>query len=271
MAGQGPGRSRVNGLQMAEQLKFRLATVVWPSGSGQVVFGSRGVYVFAGTPNEEQIPPGFPWALVSIGRGTPDREQPTLLDQPYTIVTAAEVAGDPLGEMTLIGGPLASDGIGRSANRGVLEIAERVHACIADLTGADGAPIVVALSGPGAPSPLGKGRHCVLHEHEVRALVTTEFCYAAPQNLRVSGGTGLAWSAAHCWARYDYVDTVVVAKAGSAPTSVSDGSIVYTDSARAGAWSGPIGTNKHSVFARYNARSRTVAAFASPYEVGMHT
>lgn len=254
----------MNGYQMAQQIKHVLSTVTWAGGS--VVFGSRGVSVFAGTPNEEQIPPGFPWAMISIGQGTSDDEHPTLIDQPFTVITATEVAGDPLGEFAIIGGPAAN--LGKSANRGSLEIAERVHFALASLTGADGAPIMVSLTSPGAPQPLGRGRHMVLHQHDVRALVTTEMAYAAPVYTR-AGGLGLQWDAAHCRARFDYLHTKVVGKSGSYPASVTDGTTLYTGDADTAAVAG--GYSHMVVFVGYDSRKTgTAEAYSSPV-VGART
>ena len=59
--------------QMAQQIKHELAQVAWPGGARDVVFGSRGVFVYAGAPpSDEEHPPGFPFALVTIGGGSPD-------------------------------------------------------------------------------------------------------------------------------------------------------------------------------------------------------
>lgn len=246
----------MNGYQMAQQLKHVLSTVTWPNGS--VVFGSRAVSIIAGTPNEEQIPAGFPWAMVSIDQGTADEDHPTYIEQPFTIITAAEVAGDSMGEFALIGGPSAD--LGKSANRGSLEIAERVHYALGSLTGADGAPIIVSLSSAGSPQPLGRGRHMVLHQHDVRALVTTARYYSAPVYTR-AGGLGLQWDAAHCRARFDYLHTKVVVKVGGYPANVTDGTVVYTGDADTCA----VPAGYAVVFVGYDSRKTgTAEAYSEP-------
>jgi len=79
----------VNPIQMAMQLRFLLRAVTWPDG-GSVVFGDRGVFVFAGTPTGEQIPSVAPFCLVGIDTGTPDENDPGLILQRFSVITAAE-------------------------------------------------------------------------------------------------------------------------------------------------------------------------------------
>lgn len=252
----------MNGYQMAQQLKYVLTKVAWDGGS--VVFGDRGVTVLAGTPTEEQIPAGFPWAMVTIGQGSADEEHPHLIDQPFTIVTATEVAGDPMGEFAVIGGPAAD--LGKSANRGSLEVAERVHHALESLTGADGAPIIVSLTSPGAPQPLGRGRHMVLTQHDVRALVTTDRYYSAPVYAR-AGGLGLQWDASHCRARFDYLHTKVVIKVGGYPANVTDGTTVYTGDADTAA----VPAGFACVFVGYDSRkTATPEAYSEPVTGAKH-
>ena len=199
----------MNPWQMAQQIKHVLATVKWekdatPSQGPQVVFGERGVHVFAGTPTEEQIPAGFPWCLVSIDGGDVDPYDSSLLTQHYTILTAAEVAGDPLGEFSIIGGSASS--LGKSVGRGVAEVDERVRAAVGDLKGSDGAKISLALFSMGTPTPIGHGgRHMVLSEHTLRARCTSSLNYAAPQELKYQvAGNHWSWEGSHCSDRYDF-------------------------------------------------------------------
>ena len=70
----------MNPWQMAQQIKHKLTTVAWTVGATDVVFGTRGVHVFAGRPTEEQIPAGFPWALVGIDGGNADPDHPEFIN-----------------------------------------------------------------------------------------------------------------------------------------------------------------------------------------------
>jgi hypothetical protein len=245
----------MNPWQLAQQLKNELQTVVWPSGSGDLVFGTRSVHVFAGTPNEEQIPPGFPWCMVGIGTGDADDSHPEFIVQQFTILTAAEVAGDPQGEFALIGGSVAD--LGKSAGRGVGEIADRVRAAVQNLTGADGVQLLVSSVSTGSPTPIGRGRHLVIDELTVSALCTSQPFYTAPQRLN-HNGTAWSWTGTQCSNRFDFLQFRMYSKSGALPsTAPGDGTLVYS-----GAPAGFTGTSTtgltYTVFADYNARGATL-------------
>jgi len=169
----------MNPLQIAQQIKHVLATLTWPGGSQDLVFGARGVFVFAGTPTEEQIPAGFPWAMVGLDTGTPDEDQPELIRQGLTILMAAEVAGDPLGEFSMIGGAAAD--LGKSVGRGILEVMSVARPAIQDLVTSDGAQIMVSSASFGTPATLGGGRHIAVSELNIEALCVSSLHYASPQ------------------------------------------------------------------------------------------
>jgi len=222
----------VNPIQTAQQIKHLLEQVAWPGGSGDLVLGGRGsVAVFAGMPTEEQIPPGFPWAMVGIDSGEFDPDDPDFITQRFQIIAAAEVGGDRLGENALIGG--AAGDIGRSANRGVGEIAERIRDAVAKLTGADGAPVTLSGSGTGSPSVLGRGRHMALAELSLSATCTSAPYFAAPQMLRWDPASGKwKWDGSRCSSRFDFVRYRLVRKRGPDPSATpSDGTVVYTGTA----------------------------------------
>ena len=68
----------MNSWQLAQQIRHELQLVSWEQGSADPVFGSRGVLVYAGALSEEQHPPGFPFALVTVGSGSPDPDDPII-------------------------------------------------------------------------------------------------------------------------------------------------------------------------------------------------
>lgn len=243
----------MNPLQMALQIRKELQVVTWPSGS--VVFGSRAVFVFAGTPpSEEQIPPSFPFALVSIDAGTPDADHPDLIEQQYSIVTAAEVAGDPLGEFAVTGGAAAT--LTKSAGRGVAEIAERVRSAVEDLTGADGARILLTSTAIGTPTAFGRGRHIVLDELTLTALCTSRLFYAAPQQIKENLGTW-TWVGAHCSNRFDFVQYRLGFRVGVIPPETpADATIIYTGTATTTAHN-PSSGRAYAIFADYNLRGQS--------------
>lgn len=204
----------MNPWQMAQQLKHELATVTWP-GTTATVFGTRSVFVYAGAPpSEEEHPPAFPFCLVTIGTGTPDEDHPELITQSFNVVTAVEVAGDPLGEQAVIGSARASSG--RSAGAGIAQVAERVRFAIQNLTTYDGASIIVSGSGIGSPSTLGRGRQVVFDEYTVEALCTSQPHYPAPQQLTASGET-FSWEPALSTNRYDLTRYTLAYRNGDTP------------------------------------------------------
>jgi hypothetical protein len=257
----------MNPWQMAQQIRHRLATVTWPGG-GDPVFGPRGVAVFAGTPTEEQIPAGWPWCLVGVSAGTPDADHPELIEQGYDLVAGVDVAGDPLGEFALIGG--AAPSAQRSSGRGVLEVAERVRAAVGNLTGADGAKVLLSSTTTGALTALGRGRHMALDELSLTAICTSALHYVAPQMIS-HDGTVWRWAGAHCSARFDFVHFRLVRKTGPLPSAdPADGTVIYTGDAAQ--FAGPVAAGyTYTAFADYGARGGSAAIDgSSDPEVGSY-
>jgi hypothetical protein len=243
----------MNPLQMAQQIKHKLQQVAWLTGSQEVVFGTQQaqVVIFSGRPTLQQIPPAFPWCLVGIDSGEADEDHPGFIRQNFTLMTAAEVAGDPLGEFAMIGG--STPDIGKSANRGVGELAARVRAAVEDLTGADGARLQLSTVSTGTPRDLGEGKHIVLDEHTVTGLCTSQLHYDAPQEL-AHDGTDWTWEGTHCSNRFDFYIFYFLEKAGTSPsTSVSDGTLLQANSATSYTGAATSG-NTYTVFATYHGR-----------------
>jgi len=203
---------------MAQQLKYMLQTVEWPDGDAEVVFGSRGVTIFAGRPTLEQIPPGFPFAMVSIGTGLIDQDHPDLLQQNFEILYAVNVGGDPLGEFAMIGSSTAN--IGHSAGRGLLEIQERVRSAIENLVDASGVKIVVQQTSIEAPTQMAPGQHIAIGADTVSAICTRAPYYAAPQNLQVSSDTW-TWDGDHCSSRFDFIQYRLAYASGATPPTLT--------------------------------------------------
>ena len=240
----------MNPWQLAQQIKHELGQVTWPGGSGEVVFGSRSVLVYAGALAEDEHPPGFPFAFVTIGAGTPDPDDPDVIEQQFSVATAVEVAGDPLGEHAVIGGARAD--IGRSQGAGIAEVAERVRSTLQTLTAADGASAVVTGSGIGAPAVLGRGKQLAFDEYTVSALCTSAARYTAPQELQVAGDTW-SWRGEWCVPRFDFVSFTLgyVAGASAVATVAELDGIVYTGTADETA-AAPVAGRTYQVFAGYN-------------------
>jgi len=258
----------MNPWQMAQQIKHLLQLVTWQQGDRDRIFGRNGsVAVFAGQPTEEQIPAGFPWAMVGIDSADFDPENPTVVNQRFNVIVAAEVAGDRSGEQAIIGGP-ARD-LGRSAGRGSSEIAGWVRLALQDLNGADGAKVMLSGLSTSAPTTLGRGRHMVMDELTFSAVCTSHAYYAAPQELYWQGGAW-RWTGHQCQSRYDFVQFSLVRKAGEEKSRrPSDGTIVYTGTDLT--WTGPqVGGSTYTIFAEYASRSGGTIESASLPEVGSY-
>jgi len=254
----------VNPWQLAQQIKYELGLVKWSGGSKGFVFGTS-VYVYAGAPNAEDRPPAFPFALVAVGSGTPDADDPDLIEQQFSIATAVEVAGDPLGELAVIGSSRAD--LGKSAGAGSAEVAERVRATWQALTTYDGASIAVSGSGISGSAALGEGRAVAFDEYTITALCTSAPSYTAPQTLKVAGDTW-SWSGPWCSARFDFVSYTLGFKLGTTPaTDAADlDGVVYTGT-NTETVAAPVSGRVYHIFANYASRGTAVEG-SSPVELG---
>lgn len=252
----------MNPWQMAQQLRHELATVTWPD-STDVVFGEHSVLVYAGALAEDQHPPAFPFALITIGAGTADPDDPDLIEQTFGVLIATEVAGDPMGEHAIIGGARAT---GSRANAGIAEIAERVRYAIERLTFFSGGSVVVSGQGTGSPATLGKSRHVVFDEYRVAAWCTSRPVYTAPQQLRLVGDTW-SWRGDQCSARYDFIDFALGFAAGTDAPGAADDFDGYAFTGTADETSAvPVPGRVYGIVARYGSRGAQEAT--SPLIVG---
>jgi len=254
----------VNPWQLAQQIKHELGLVRWGVGAKDLVFGTS-VYIYAGAPNPEDRPPAFPFALVAVGSGTPDADAPDLIEQQFSVATAVEVAGDPLGELAVIGSSRAD--LGKSAGAGSAEVAERVRVTLQALTTYDGASIIVTGSGIGGATALGEGRAVAFDEYTVTALCTSAAGYAAPQNLKAAGDTW-SWAGSWCSERFDFLRYTLGYKSGATPaTGIADlDAILYTGTDTETAVL-PVPGRVHHIFASYSSRGSVVEG-SSAVELG---
>jgi len=259
----------MNPRQIAQQIKPELEQVTWVGASDAVVFGTMNrVVVFAGTPNEEQIPHAFPWALIGIEGGDVDPDDPGLITQQFSITCGAEVAGDPMGEQAIIGGPITD--IGTSAGRGVGDILERVRSAVQDINGTDGVKVAMLSSSFAPLSVLGQGRHLAMGDIVLSAVCTSAEYYASPQRPRYET-TEWVWTGSHCASRFDFLQYRIVKKHGTTPSvSPSDGTVIYT-----GATASYTTTDHNSgwiytIFADYNSRGGSTVEGSSSPELGSY-
>lgn len=245
----------MNARQMAQQIRHLLQAAVWPEGSGALVFGTRQVFVLAGPPEEDELTGGYPLALINLGGGSADPDDPNLLEQTFDVLTVADVAGGVMGQEALLGGAKATSGT--SANRGVLELNDRVRDALKDLRGADGCTLQLTATATGSPSRLGRGRHMAIGESSFTGWVTAAPSYTPPTRLAVSGSTW-TWTGTQCSSRFDFKRYRLGYVDGSNPAQTPDDcdTIVYTGTAATTTHS-PVAGKAYSVFADYGTRGAT--------------
>lgn len=258
----------MNPWQMAQQIRYLLRKQRWQGGQGELVFGDA-VNVFAGsTPDQEAIPHGFPFALIGIDTRSHDPDEPSLIQQEFSILVAAEVAGDHLGELAVIGGsrPEASS----SAGAGIGEVVEQAHRAIQDLTGADGSRIMASATGGSASAPMQPGRHCVFEQLTVSAACTTEQYYDPPQDFRRSGSVW-SWSGSHCEARFDFVRYRIGWVSGAVPATnyLDIEGVEYTGAERTATFAAVAG-RAYSVFAEYSPRGGVRRLYSPGNQTGAY-
>lgn len=251
----------MNARQMAQQIKHELELAVWPESPSAVVFGTRLVFLVAGLPEEDELPGAFPFALVNIGSGTADPDDPNLLEQTFDVLTVADVSGGRLGEAALIGG--AKSALGSSANRGVLELNDRVRSAVSDLTGSDGAKLFLHSASTGSPVRLGRGRHLAIGETSFLGWVTAAPSYAHPTKLARSGSTwtwagGDSGVRGHCSGRFDFIQYRLGYVAGSTPAeSPGDLDVIVYTGTDASTSHAAVADKSYSIFADYGVRGGT--------------
>lgn len=255
----------MNSWQLAQQIRHDLRSILWPNGDH--VFGGA-VFVYAGAAAADVHPPGFPFALVTVGAGTPDPDAPDLIEQTFEIVAATEVMGDPLGEAAMIGGNRTD--YTSSAGAGALEIAERVRATVQALTGYDGAPVVVSGSGVGAPSVLDDRRHVVLSSFTVTALCTSQPYYRPPQRLRAANGSW-HWNGARCSQRFDFQSFLLGYVSGSTPVAtVTELDAIVTTTTNTFSAEAVLPGKVYQLFAAYNGHGAATWSDYSHAEKGTY-
>lgn len=140
----------MNSWQVAQEIRDRLRAAEWSDPVSidipEPIFGDEGAYVVAGHPNEDTLPGSWPYALVFVGDGTNDEDEPELEEVPFSVAVGVFQEGDVLGEQAVIGGPRSGGRLNTSQGRGVLEISAATKKVIGDLSGFMGVPILWRLS-----------------------------------------------------------------------------------------------------------------------------
>lgn len=242
----------MNTTQLVQQLKAELQAVRWEESPQQLVFGPHGVVITAGTaPNFGAHPVPFPFVMLSPGTFTADENDPDLIRQQFSAVTVAEVYGDDIGEVAVIGGALGSN---QSAGAGVLELDARVAAAIGNLTGFDGAPIQVSSSSSGAVIA-DEGVNVAYSETIFEAVCTRRKVYAPVQEL-TNSGSAWSWEGTEARSRFDFLSFTLAYKTGATPArSVTDvDGVIATGITTDATTHTPVAGRAYSVFALYGDR-----------------
>lgn len=212
----------MNSWQIAQEIRDRLRTAVWPLEGREPVFGPEGAYVVAGAPTEDGLPGSWPFALVFVGDGSADDDEPDLESVPISVAVGVYVEGDVLGEQAVIGGPRAGARLGTSEGRGILEVSALVKSVIGDLSGFLGVPIIFKAASTPSVQTIEQGAHLVVQVVAFDATCTGQPEIMGPYNVVVSGST-VSWELSA--AVVGFVEYVIVGSA--APISKpSDGTII---------------------------------------------
>lgn len=259
----------MNAWQLAQQIKHELERITWPNGSQSVVFGENGVFVHAGPLTSDQHPNAFPFALVTIDAGAPDPDDPDLIEQQLTIVTAVRARGNSMGEHAIIGGPRPD--IGQSAGAGSSEVSPRVRAAVQKLTRYDGAAMIVSGTGVAATGSMQDQNHIAYETFTVTAQCTSDEHYTAPQGLTRNADTW-EWNPTSAIGRFDFMQFQLGYVTGDTPaTSPLDSGWVNVNTSSYGMGLAPYVPGRvYQVFAVYDPRGTGSAAYYSAPERGSY-
>lgn len=249
----------MNVWQATRQLRHLLLAATWPDGAAERVFGA--VVVSQAASDRVLGNARLPLALIRVGGGVADDQEPRLVRESIEVVLMCQVPGDALGEAALIGGPRAG-GVGSSGGRGLLELEEVLLGAAAKLGGSRGIRLRLAAKGHGAAQPDAVHGGIVARGYVFEAWLGSARSYPPPVNLvaedQGGGEVTLSWELPPD--RFDRLEVVLRRAAGATPpSSPTDGDAValgsalatsVTDNPGAGTWS-------YALFAGYDETSST--------------
>lgn len=236
----------MNLLQFVRQLQFLLRTAVWPDSPSGPVFAA--VHVSQGPTDTAIEQFRYPLALIAVRDGTSDEQEPGIKVERVEVTLAVANAGDQVGEFAMIGGQRASQGT--SKGRGLLEVEEQFRSLVNALN-ATRQVRVIETAASAADATLAEGAgYVAMRTYVLEATLTTVRLYPSPAggnrlgaskqsstSIKVTWGTIVDRFDAHAsstvplWTARGGIS--LVRKAGSAPTNISDGTVVYTDTTQA--------------------------------------
>ena len=245
----------MNPWQVARQIKYLLTNHAWGTGSAEKVF--RDVVVTAGVPpsvyDDGKIRP--PFALIGVDSATADDRNPNLLSQSFALAIGVKVMRDATGEHALIGGGDTSTDRGKSVNRGLLEIEEEALGVVARVLPTSGVSVSLRLSSGVASGIIGDDLNIVQRTHLLTCVCPRARTYQPPQQLAKSGTT-VSWKVPPD--RFDRLEVIVNRVSGStAPTSPTDGTVVYSGGLATSVTDSTSGTWTYAAWAGYDELNST--------------
>lgn len=240
----------MNIAQQVKQVRKLIREVRWPGGEQELVVGPN-VYITEGAPSEQDVPSAGHFVFVTAGAVEAHQKEPGVLTADIVVTICASVAGDPLGQAAIVGGVRTDSG--RTAGRGVLEVESPIVTRLQQLCGANGTPVILSLAS-GTPTTQLGNKTVAQRTWIARVLCTVEPEFDPPRNLVASAGASghavLTWK--NPPDRFDFRRVLLVRKSGSTPpTSLTDGSVVYTGELETYDDACGVGTFSWTIFAAY--------------------
>lgn len=249
----------MNVWQTCLELRARLQALRWPYGSKGLVFG-RQVYVLKDTPNQDELPGAWPFAMIFPGPGSADQDDRRLEERSITVVVGQMQEGDSLGEQIVTGGPRVNSDIGISEGRSPMEIAAEVKRLVGEMESDDGFSIQYSHDGTQQMAAVGDVAHLGLLPIRFRAICTSELHLQSPQNVEESGGTATWLGVDQRWGFVTYM----VSDAPVSPEDTAPGSEI----GRTTGTSLPVPGRPVYVYAGYSLTGGAAVDLWSPDVVG---
>lgn len=216
----------MNDWQLCRQVRYLLQQAKWEDGSTPV-FAPSSIIITAAPTEQALADRRTPIAVIvpAIAQIDPEFSADVvhLVRQEVRVTIVTATMGDALGENAVLGGNRA--GFNTSANRGLLEIGEKVRDALLRVDDDDGVRLsLFAASAAGAQPGTSLG-YVAYREYVFIGRVTTQRSYRAPRAMTATGGSGeVALTFSLPATRFDTSHLVLRRASGStAPSSVTGG------------------------------------------------
>jgi len=218
--------------------------MTWPS-SAQKIFGDLGVLISAGEfPTEQLARLSMPCLILNDGGGSCDNQNPLLFDQQVEAVLFVQNLGDVYGTGALIGGNRAD--FVSNAGAGLHQVETELLQTFGTRGRVGGIECRLATKTAARPIKIQGNQPLLYRGFAWSAQIGYYDRYYLPAttNLTATAGVNLSWTLPlGNTGKFDFLNTRIVRKQNSAPTSETDGTIIYqgtgtstTDAPGAGTW-----------------------------------